>query len=204
MVIIGGVNYVRARVVRSVIDNPDDVSIKLYNLIGYEGEEIAFVWSNRYVRIIGYSESNLTWFGERIPRPCGFFGMGIEEIKLDDKRGILYVKLSKQATHKIDFTRPVVFVQELLDKLSPSSSGGRKDSSQSNYRKGGGGGSTAQKRINPLRYGGVNAAELEWQEDDEFSWRVVEKLKMGLKIVLVVIVSLGLFRLIEIQKSINQ
>ncbi|CAH9102515.1 unnamed protein product [Cuscuta epithymum] len=198
MVIIDGVNYERIAVDSFVIDNRDDISITLYNLIGYKAEEIAFEWSNSYVRIIGCSESNLTCFGNRIDRRRGIFGMGVKEIKLDDEQGTLFVKLSKQATtHKIDPRRTLELVQELLDQLSPSSSGGRKDSPRSNRRKGGGGGgSTAQKRI--------NATELAWQEDDEISWRVVEKLKMGLKIVLVVIVSLGLFRLIEIQKSINQ
>ncbi|CAH9140235.1 unnamed protein product [Cuscuta epithymum] len=196
MVIIGGVNYKRITVDRVVTDNRDDISITLYNLIGYKAEEIAFKWSNIYVTIVGYSESNLTWFGNRINRRRGIFGMGVKEIKLDDEQGTLFVKLSKQATtHKIDPRRPLEWVQELLDQLSSSSSGGRKDSPRSNRRKGGGG-RTAQKRI--------NATELAWQEDDEISWRVVEKLKMGLKIVLVVIVSLGLFRLIEIQKSINQ
>ncbi|CAH9078644.1 unnamed protein product [Cuscuta europaea] len=132
----------------------------------------------------------------------GIFEMGVYKIKHNDKQGTLYVKLSKQATHKIDPTR-TVSVQQLLDQQSPSSNSGRKDSSLANHTKYGG--AATQKRINTLIYG-VNAEEFEWQEEDEisWSWRAIEKLKMGLKIILVVIVSVGFFRLIEIQKSINQ
>ncbi|CAH9078643.1 unnamed protein product, partial [Cuscuta europaea] len=143
MVIIGGVNYERISVARTLINNPDDVSIKLHNLIGFKGEEIEIVWSNSHVWIMGYTESNRAWFSDRISLKRRILGMGVEEIKLDDKKGTLYVKLSKQATRKIDPTRTVL-VQELLDQQSPSS--------LPNHTKYGGSGAT-QKRINALTYG---------------------------------------------------
>ncbi|CAH9140233.1 unnamed protein product [Cuscuta epithymum] len=194
MVIICGVQYERIIVGRSLRYNPGDFSITLSNLIGYKGEEIQFEWSNHNVTIIGWAQRNRTWFEDCIHLPH-IITMGVIETKFDDERGILYIKLSKHAIDKID-PATTVSVQELLDQQTPSSSGGgRKDSSQNNHTKGGG---ATKKRI--------KEAELTWQEDDErsSSWRVFENLKMGLKIILVVIVTLGLFRLIEIQKRINQ
>ncbi|CAH9078639.1 unnamed protein product [Cuscuta europaea] len=195
MVIINGVECERINVIRPSIYNPGDFSFTMYNLAGYKGKDIEFEWSNNSLKITGWSISSRTWFKDRIPLPSNIMRMGLIKLMFDEERGILYVKFSEHAIDKIDPTR-TVSVQELLDQQSPSSSGGIKDSSPSNRTKGGGG--ATRKRI--------KEAELTWQEDDEISssWQIVEKLKMGLKIILVVIVSLGLFRLIEIQKSINQ
>ncbi|CAH9140237.1 unnamed protein product [Cuscuta epithymum] len=126
MIKIGDVEYKKIFIAFNFIDNiPTDVEIELYPLLGFKGEDIDITLSDtNIVKIMGINRTNLTYFVFEKEINCinNNVKVAVKEKIFDEKKGELYVKLSKQELPSIKNPSTTMLLDEVRDQQNTSSS----------------------------------------------------------------------------------